>query len=42
MAHRMLLPAEALLLGLSTIVVAQGPRLFSRELVGVVACGKQE
>jgi metallo-beta-lactamase class B len=29
--HRTLLPAVALLLGLSTIVVAQGPRLFSRE-----------
>ena len=29
--HRTLLPAAALLLALSTIVVAQGPRLFSRE-----------
>src|SRR5688572_1694762 len=29
--HRTLLPAVALLLALSTIVVAQGPRLFSRE-----------
>ena len=29
--HRTLLAAVALLLGLSTIVVAQGPRLFSRE-----------
>ena len=29
--HRTLLPAAALLLALSTIVFAQGPRLFSRE-----------
>ena len=29
--HRTFLPALALLLALSTIVAAQGPRLFSRE-----------